>query len=232
MVKPHSAPLPIPARAGHLWLKREDDLLFEICMGTLPDESVLELASRMSRCPVAVALRVLDSEIPEMIGLDAPTGSEEEAEFLGLALSGVPLQACLMWCTASDSRPTASELTEMMSGNPDMRPALEAARIAGLWLSGPFDRQSLLFLAQQDTDQLIKAVAEVFERFDAPTPAVVAGQVLGCFPRSATPFILPLLAPCRSKAKPAKPKARKAGGFASDAARRKYWARRNSAKPR
>lgn len=199
-------------------------------MGTLPDASVLELAARMSRCPVAVAMRVLDSDVSEMIGFEAPVGSEEEAEFLGLALSGVPLQACLMWCTASDGRPTAADLTELMSGNPDMRPAMEAVRIAGLWMGGPYDREALLFLAQQETDQLVKAVADALDRFDAPTPTVVAGQVLGLFPQTGVPAIFPPSALCRSKAKTAKPKARRSGGFSSDAARRKYWARRNSTK--
>src|SRR3989344_4851555 len=57
-----------PCRASYQWLQREEDLLFEVSMGTRGDSSVLDLATKMKRNPLDVAMHVLDSDIPGMIG--------------------------------------------------------------------------------------------------------------------------------------------------------------------
>ena len=225
--------LSLPARASYLWLEREDNLLFEVAIGTSKDCSILDIAKRMSRSPIAVAKRVLDSEIPDMVGFDVDELSEEEAEFLGLALSGVPLQASLLWCTASDQRPDAKSLEAMIGDRPDMRPAMYMAREAGIWLSGAYDEDSLLFLAQQDQDAVNRAVAKVLARFDAPIPKVVANQILGLATPETPISFAPAKTPCASKPKAAPRRTttrKKSSGFSSDAARRKYWAKRNASK--
>lgn len=245
----------MPTRASHLWLKREDDLLFNICMGMHEDLSVLDLAARMSRCPMDVARHVLDGEVPDMIGFSAEPGSEEEAEFLGLALSGVPLQASLQWCTASEGRPTSAQLQEMMAG-PDMRPALSVAVSAGVWLSGMVNIQALTFLANQPLGDVVNAAQAALDRFDAPTPTVVAQQMLGLFAQAQPAYPWMSDSNCSnsttqggrgyratrgtsgtagkataSTAKTRQSKSRAGSGkskFSSDAARRKYWAKRNA----
>lgn len=221
----------IPTRDSHLWLQREDDLLFEISIGTKPDCNVMALASRFSRCPLAVAQRVLDSEVPDMIGLTAGPGSEEEAEFLGLVLSGVPLQSALLWCTADESRPSSNELAEMMSGFADMRPATYMARATGTWLTSPMDRTALLFLAKQDEAVVAQAVLDAVARYDVPSPTVVASQVLGLFPKGLPSWPAPRSTSTRSTSekrtyKSSITRTKSKGRFSSDAARRKYWARR------
>lgn len=219
------------ARDSHLWLQREDDFLFEICVGTKPDCSVIAIANRFSRCPLAVAQRVLASEIPDMIGLASSPGSEEEAEFLGLVLAGVPLQSALLWCTADESRPSSKELTEMMSEFPDMRPATYMARATGTWLTSPLDRTALLFLAKQDEIVVAQAVLDAVARYDIPSPTVVASQVLGLHPKGAP--VWPAIrststknASAKTTYKPSTTRTKSKGRFSSDAARRKYWARR------
>lgn len=242
MNQANASHIEMPARASHLWLKREDDLLFNVCMGMHEDVSVLELASRMSRCPMDVAQRILEGDLPEMLGFQADPGSEEEAEFLGLALSGVPLQASLRWCTASEGRPTSRELEAMMVG-PDMRPAFSVACPAGVWLSGMVNTQALMFLANQPLGDVVAAVQSAIDRFDVPTPTVVAQQILGLFSEAKPvndPWSGNVACPALSisRARAAKTGRSKKGGeaggrtrkFSSDAARKKYWAKRNARK--
>ena len=238
MQKASASSVSLPARASYLWLQREDDLLFNVSMGIKDDCSILDLATKMSRCPVAVAQRLLDSEIPEMFGFEVDHQSEEEAEFVGLALSGVSLQACLLWCTASDKRPAADEIEVMMGGRTDMRPAMYTAREAGVWVCGPYDQDALLFLAEQDVARVAKAVEDVLARVDVPTPRVVKAQLLGLVAAEGPVSFAPMKTPCSSRAKTsskATPKRaatarRKTSKFSSDAARRKYWAKRNASK--
>lgn len=211
-------------------------------MGTRADSSVLDLATKMKRNPLDVAMHVLDSDIPGMIGFKVDAGSEEEAEFLGLALSGVPLQAILRWCTADAQRPTSAELEGMMTGE-DWRPALYMACTTGMWLCGPADASALRFLASQPQAPVEIAVREVLARFDAPTPTVVAMQLLGMGP--GPEIELPWTSPSTCSRKSTKrkgkdgyksaksPSPRKSSGtrsskFSSDAARRKFWAKRNA----
>src|SRR3989344_4744854 len=96
--------------------------------------------------PCRASYQWLQREEDLLFKVDA--GSEEEAEFLGLALSGVPLQAILRWCTADAQRPTSAELEGMMTGE-DWRPALYMACTTGMWLCGPADASALRFLASQ-----------------------------------------------------------------------------------
>ncbi len=74
------------------------------------------------------------SEVMPMIGLDCAEGSEQEAEFFGLALAGVPLRMSLQWCSAidvQDVRPTVEQLRSAMTG-PDLRPGFLVASELGL----------------------------------------------------------------------------------------------------
>ncbi len=227
-------------RSGWKWLAREEDRLFEICMGSLEDCTIYVLASKMQRSPLEIARHVLESDITEMLGFDAPTGSEEEVEFLGLTLSGVPLQAALRWCTADESRPTAAALSAMMTHS-DMRPALELARLTGMWICRPADVEVLSLLALQPLAEVQRAVQEVIDRFDVPTPSVVAGQMAGVFD-GADQFAYPWgvqptsgkrssrsrktpASTARTRRAPARARPRK---FSSDKARRRYWAERNA----
>ncbi len=231
---------PSVARSGWKWLAREEDRLFEICMGSLKDCTIHALASKMQRSPLEIAHHVLDSDITEMLGFDAPTGSEEEVEFLGLTLSGVPLHAALRWCTADESRPTAAALAAMMTSS-DMRPALDLARVTGMWICRPGDVDVLSLLALQPLADVQRAVQEVIDRFDVPTPSVVAGQMAGIFdgvdqfayPWGERPISGKRSSRSRKTVKRTASTRRGTSStsprkFSSDKARRRYWAKHNA----
>jgi hypothetical protein len=166
-------------RNTHEWLAREDARLLDCTVG-LQYLSAQDLGDELSRDPLLVLRRILDSEIPAMVGFDAPSGSEEEAEFLGLGLSGAPLPLVLRWCTATadqDDRPEWDELAMYLTA--DLRPATELVRQAELWLTSTGQLDSLEFLAAHPLDLVRTAVQKVLDRVDVPTPCVVASELRG-----------------------------------------------------
>ncbi|MDF2461791.1 MAG: hypothetical protein K0Q43_26 [Ramlibacter sp.] len=161
------------------WLAREDARLLDCTVG-LQYLSAQDLGDEMSRDPLLVLRRILESEIPAMVGFDVPPGSEEEAEFLGLGLSGAPLPLILRWCTATadqDDRPEWDELAMYMTE--DLRSTTELVRQTGLWLTSAGQVDSLKFLAAQPVDLVRAAVQKVLDHVDVPTPWVIENELRG-----------------------------------------------------
>jgi hypothetical protein len=126
---------------------------------------------------------ILDSEIPEMAGLQMPVGSEAACEFMGLAFAGVPLSLALRWCAATqeqDDRPLWTDVQASMTG-PDRRNAMRLVQDAGLWFTSSAQLWALDMLGEQDEADVCQAVLAVIERLDAPTPDVVSQEMFGAF---------------------------------------------------
>lgn len=167
------------AWAGRDWLLGEDQRLMECAIG-MQHLSAIDLADELERDALPVLRRILDSEIPEMVGFVAEPGSEEEAEFLAVGLGGAPLPLLLQWCTATEDQADRPEWDEVaMYLTDDLRPALALAREMGLWLTSASQIDSLVHLANQPAAQVRAAVAAVVDRIDALTPEVVALQLAG-----------------------------------------------------
>lgn len=168
-----------PTRDLSEWLPWEDARLLDCSLG-MQYFSVQDLAIELGRDPLLVLRRILDSEVPEMVGFEATQGSEEEAEFLALGLAGAPLELILRWCTGSEEqedRPEWDELAMYLSA--DLRPALLLAREAGLWFTRSDQLEALLRLVDRPAADVVEGASKVLERLDVPTPPAVLAQILG-----------------------------------------------------
>lgn len=155
------------------WLVKDDKAIID-GLGL----SVFDIAERMERDPMSVVKR-LSEERPSTLlakagyAFEFEQGSEEEAELLGLTLSGVPLGKALLWCAASDKRPSAEELEGYMKDG-DRRPALHQARELGIWISGSSDIEDLQYLEQTFPAEITEAaIADLLAQFQPPTPSVI-----------------------------------------------------------
>jgi hypothetical protein len=182
------------------WLVREDKALSNALLEapTASSVDVFSLASELQREPVSVLRRLRTRQrCPKLaavleergLWLDLEDGRDEEDEFWGLALSGVPLALAWRWCVDESAqragapvaaRPTTSQVESAMT-SPDLRPGLALAREAGLWFADADQVESLRFLLTQSLQTVIDARRGVESRFDAPTPKVVAQGVFGVF---------------------------------------------------
>ena len=174
-------------RTHAAWLVREDKLLLSSL-----SKNIFDLAKELQREAVCVMNhfrepKVLDAL--EKIGLafEFDTGSEEEAEFFGLALAGVPIEAALRWCLGAQSRPTTVELEGMMS-TPDFRPAMYMAMDLGVWFSNVEQMDDMRALDEWPVEILQEAVADVIKRFEAPTAYMVIMQCMGEAPAPERPY--------------------------------------------
>jgi len=114
--------------------KIEQALILDACFALSCSATIEDLARDLVTSRLDALMRVAQSEPMEMVGLDCAPGSEQEAEFFGLALAGVPLCMALKWCSATeatDERPTEQELACAMTA-PDLRAALMLASEAGV----------------------------------------------------------------------------------------------------
>lgn len=167
-----------PQRDLHEWLAWEDSRLLDCAFG-MQFLSAQDLALELSRDPLLILRRILDSEIPAMIGFECTAGSEEEAEFLALALAGAPLALTLRWCTATedqDDRPEWDELAMYLTS--DLRPAMELLNRAGLWFTRADQLDALQELATRTEAAVAEAVAVVLARVDVPTPPIVLAHMV------------------------------------------------------
>lgn len=191
------------------WLQREDDFILESVLADQPDIDatgdddnaagapkskkfkrarphsfcINDFAVKFSKDPVIVALRILESDVPEMFGIVVDVGSEEACEFLGLVHAGVPLAMALRWCAATGEqldRPLWSDVQATMTG-PDRRKALHLVRETGMWFTCVSQLWALDVLSELDVFDVNAAVQCVLERVDAPTPDVVSQQMFGAF---------------------------------------------------
>ena len=161
------------SRNLHLWMKADDrNLLAGIDAGL----SVHEVAEDLQREPISVLNRI--STLGTFV---FASGSEEWVEVMSLALSGVPLQDVIAWCSASDER-MPYELLEAMRSSPDPRLAFELARRLGLEVANVSALPDLVWLAKQPEQTQLgyaSAAERVLARFDALTPTTLRHEVLG-----------------------------------------------------
>lgn len=170
-----SAPLKF-ARTLNVWLKGDDKKLLAAING---GRTIEEASEELQREPVSVLRRI------SAIGaFEFDAGTEEWVEISSLALSGVPLQDVIAWCSASDDR-MPYELLDAMRSGPDQRPAFELARELGIEVTNAAAVDELVWLVDQPETiraGFAAAAARVVARFDAVTPATLKNEVLGLAP--------------------------------------------------
>lgn len=170
-----SAPL-VFARTLNAWLKSDDKKLLAAISG---GRAIEEASEELQREPVSILRR-----ISEIGAFEFELGTEEWVEIMSLALSGVPLQDVIAWCSASDDRMPYEFLDAMRSG-PDQRPAFEMARELGVVVPTAAAVADLVWLVEQPEEirsGYVAAAQKVVQRFDALTPASLKSEVLGIAP--------------------------------------------------
>lgn len=161
------------------WLVKDDKAIIESI-----DLTVFAIATRLERDPIAVVRRLSEERPATLLekagyAFEFEHGSEEEAELLGLTLSGVPLSKALLWCSASDKRPSAQELAGFMKEG-DRRPALHQARELGMWVGGAEDIDDLVYLEQTFPAEITEAaIADLLSQFQPPRPGVIVQYAEG-----------------------------------------------------
>ncbi|KWT70826.1 MULTISPECIES: hypothetical protein [unclassified Variovorax] len=170
-----SAPL-VFARTLNAWLKSDDKKLLAAING---GRTIEEASEELQREPVSVLRRISD------IGaFEFELGTEEWVEIMSLALSGVPLQDVMAWCSASDDR-MPYELLDAMRSGPDQRPAFELARELSIVVPTTAAVADLVWLVEQPEEirsGYAAAAQKVAQRFDALTPASLKSEMLGIAP--------------------------------------------------
>lgn len=211
-------------RTLHDWLEREDNKLMEIVFDESRPYNIFHISNELRREPMTVLRYILGSELPEMIGFDVYPSTEEEAEFIGLALGGVPLQMCFKWCIAAQDRPTHQALAAAVTGK-DYREFMHFVREHGLWVSSMDHLAPVDGLLDFPSFVITETVGFLVEQFDAPTPAMVFQQICGERPQEgAVAHTFPLTCYVTKKrtyrAKSARSTSRKSSGW-----RRKRYSR-------
>lgn len=151
------------SRTLYVWTASDDKALKKSISEGL---SVQEIGQAISREPMSVARRISDLEIFEFEDL-----TEEWSAFMGLALSGVPLNMAIDWCSASEDRLPLEMILGM--GHCDLMPAFELARELGLCVSSEASAQTLDWIASQNPEviaELPALVQKLLDRFEIPTP--------------------------------------------------------------
>jgi hypothetical protein len=158
------------------WLKSDDKKLLAAIDGGL---SVHEASEELEREPISVLRRI------SAIGAyEFEAGTEEWVEIMSLALSGVPLQDVIAWCSAAEDR-MPYELLDAMRSGPDQRPAFELARELGIEVAAVGVLPDLQWLVDQPAEIRAgypAAADRVAGRFDLLTPATLKNEVLGIEP--------------------------------------------------
>jgi hypothetical protein len=116
------------------WTERETDKLLDWVLAEDSNVNLYDISNVLRREPMSVMTHILDGEIPEMLGFECARASEEECEIVGLALSGVPMRICFLWCLANEDGPSVQEVSALMSAS-DMRPHMNLVRETGMWVS-------------------------------------------------------------------------------------------------
>lgn len=169
-------------KRNHLdWIEREEGIILDKVMEMGSLVTVFGLAAKFGRDPVLVALHILEGDLPEMCGFEAPIGSQEEAEFMGLVLGGTPVSLALRWCSATpeqEDRPTSLEVdVSLVYG--DMRPAMNRVRELGVWMTAHKQLEYAQMLLDFDISDEHKAVAFLVDRAQALSPELVFQQLCG-----------------------------------------------------
>jgi hypothetical protein len=176
--------VPADVSRSHLgWLDKEEDAIMDLVMDESLSVTLFDLAAKFKKEAMLVALHILGGDIPEMAGFEANKGSEEEAEFLGLALGGAPIALALRWCAATDEqddRPTTLQVQTSLTRG-DLRGAMNLVRESGIWFSSLDQLEYLALLQDMDPKDVSRAVAGLIERIEAPSPKMVFEQLCGLF---------------------------------------------------
>lgn len=163
-------------RTLNVWLTSDDKKLLAAIDG---GQAIEEVSEDLQREPISVLRRISD------IGaFEFELGTEEWVELMSLALSGVPLQDVIAWCSASDDR-MPYELLDAMRSGPDQRSAFELARELGIVVPTAAAIADLVWLFEQPDETrsgYASAAQKVVQRFDALTPASLKSEVLGLAP--------------------------------------------------
>ena len=220
------------------WTERESDKLIDWILAEDSKVNIYDIANSLRREPMSVIGHILSGEIPEMLGFECNVASEEECEIVGLALSGVPIRVCFLWCLCSEDRPSTQQLSALMSVS-DMRPHMNLVRETGMWVSDIGTLAPLEKLLSYSTQSIRQSVDVILTQFDAPTPVMVLRHLAGEFriekaPVIKTPQVVSLVSSFACEASTRKktprgsyPKSTGAGTGQTKAQRR-YWAKRKS----
>lgn len=162
-------------RSLSAWLKCDDKMLLKAIAN---GQSVLEVAEDLQREHVLVLQRL------DELGLyEHSIGTEDWAEFLGLALAGVPLQVVINWCTGAAERLAAADIADIAMG--DLRPEFYFAFEMGVLVSSSDAVADLSWLVNQPASVkagYLQACQRVSDCFDVLTPQTLKAQVLGLTP--------------------------------------------------
>lgn len=161
------------------WLVKDDKAIVDGI-----ELSVFEIAERIDRDPMAIVKRLREERPTKLLAkagfeFEFETASEEESELLGLTLSGVPLGKALLWCSASDGRPSAQELSEYLKDG-DCRPAMHQARELGIWMNSAAELQDMMSLEETFPAEMTEtAIEDLLAKFQPPTPSIILQYAQG-----------------------------------------------------
>ena len=151
------------------WLIKDNKLILSSL-----DLNIFDISNQLHREPFSVISHFMDDDIvnglsKKNIDFEFEHNSEEEAEFMGLLLAGVPVKPALLWCSAHQDRPASVELASLMT-RPDMRSKLYMVRECGIWLSNASQIEDIIDIEDFPEEIISAAVEDILAHFDAPTP--------------------------------------------------------------
>lgn len=159
-------------RTLYEWLKTDDKVL----KAAVADcKTVLEAAEALQREPISVLRRLDQIEI-----LSFDEFSEEWVEIMSLALSEVPLEFVIGWCTAADDRLPYDMFASYATR--ELTPAFELARRLNIIVANEDALDDLIWLAEQPQpmqDSYVAACEALVDAFEVITPITLKRQILG-----------------------------------------------------
>lgn len=164
------------SRSLNAWLKTDDRTL---ASGIASGLTLLEIAEDLERDAVLV-LRRLDT----LGEFEFASGTEEWVEIMSMALSGIPLQDVVAWCTAAEER-MPYELLDAMRSGPDMRSAFELARELRIEVHNEqavADLQWLARMADHEAVDVATAAKRLADGYHGVTASAVRVEMLGLTP--------------------------------------------------
>lgn len=164
------------SRSLSAWLKADDRTL---AAGISAGLTLLEIAEDLDRDAVLV-LRRLDA----LGEFEFASGTEEWVEIMSMALSGIPLQDVLAWCTAAEDR-MPYELLDAMRSAPDLRNAFELARELRIEVHNEqavADLQWFVSAADHEALDVATAARRLAKGYHGVTASAVRAELLGLTP--------------------------------------------------
>lgn len=159
-------------RTLYEWLKTDDKVLKA---AVADGKTVFEAAEILQREPVSVLRRLSQIEICPFTEY-----SEEWAEVMSLALSEVPLEFVIGWCTAAEDRLPYDVFASFATR--DLAPAFDLARRLSIIVANEAAIDDLVWLAEQPQavqDGYAQACEALTDAFEVITPLTLKNQVMG-----------------------------------------------------